>query len=126
MGKKLIQTAITQITILRDLRSLADDLATKSSKFYDREMAMEIYKEVIEKAQTAYDFYCVAESLCNKDMIDDKDWAIEVYKKGIEVSKNTDELTALADSIADEDGLNDELWSEELYAIAEAFETKSV
>lgn len=121
-AKKLIITAITKVTILRDLRTLADDLARENDSFYDREMAMELYKEALEKSKSAYDFYCVAESLCDKDLLDDKDWARDVYQKAIEVAADSDELTYIADSIAHEDNLDDEEWSSELYSIAEEFE----
>lgn len=120
-ANKLIMTAITKITNLRDLRVLADDLAQENNSFYDRGISMELYKEAIEKSKSAYDFYCIAESLCNKDLLDDKDWATDIYQKAIEVAADSDELTYIADSIADEDNLDDEKWSEELYLIAEEF-----
>jgi len=123
-SKKLIMTAITKVTTLRDLRVLADDIAVQNRGFYDRSIASEIYKEAIEKSSTAYEYYCIAESLCNKSLLDDKDWATDIYQKAIEAAADADELTYIADSIADEDNLDDEEWSNELYLIAEEFEGK--
>ena len=121
-ARDLINIAIPKITLLRDLRVLADDIATKNLHFYDRGLAMELYKEALEKSTTAYDFYCIAESLANVHLLNDKEWAIEVYQKAIEASKDSDELTYIADSIADEDTLNDEKWADELYEIAQEFD----
>lgn len=121
---KLIMTAITKITLLRDLRVLADDLSRVNSSFYNRDIAYELYKEAIEKSKSAYDYYCIAESLCNKELLDDKDWATDIYQKAIESAQDADELTYVADSIAHEDNLDDEEWSNELYLIAEEFEGK--
>ena len=121
-AKELMNKAIENITLLRDLRILADEVSRKNLGFYDPTMAMSLYKEAIEKSQTAYDFYCIAESLCSKELLDDKDWAMDVYQKAVEAAKDADELTYIADSIADEDNLADEQWAEELYAIAKEFE----
>lgn len=121
-AKKLLDKTIVEITSLRDLRVLADELATKNLCFYDRELASVLYKEAIEKSNCAYEYYCIAESLSNISMLDDEQWAREIFLKAIEVSQNSDELTYIADAVAEEDGLNDEAWAEELYKIAEEFD----
>ncbi len=121
-ARELIDKATQKVEILRDLRSLADAIATENLSFYDRGYATELYKEALEKSTTAYEFYCIAESLCNKAMLDDKDWAIDVYQKAVECAADSDELTYIADSIADEENLADEEWAQELYKIAEEFE----
>lgn len=121
-AKELIDTAVTKVVLLRDLLYLADAVATKNASFYDRGYASALYKEAIEKSKTAYEFYCIAESICQKGMLDDQDWAQDVYQKAIEAAQDADELAYIADSIADEDNLGDEEWAEELYKIAEEFE----
>jgi hypothetical protein len=121
-ARELLNIAITKITVLRDLRILADAVCEKNDAFYDRGMSSELYKEVIEKSKNAYDFYCVAESLCASDLLDDKDWAAQVYEMAIEKAESADELTYIADSIAYENNLDDEQWAEELYKIAEEFQ----
>lgn len=121
-AKELLYKAIEKVERLRDLRVLADEIARKNDNFYEPQVAMELYKEALEKSQTAYDFYCIAESLCSKELLDDKDWATDVYQKAVEVAQDADELTYIADSIADENNLDDESWADELYAIAEEYE----
>ncbi len=121
-ARKLLNTSIVQITSLRDLRVLADELSCENLGFYDREMASSLYKEAIEKSNSAYEFYCIAESLANINLLDDETWAREIFLKAVEVSQNSDELTYIADCVADEDGLNDEEWAQELYKIALEFD----
>lgn len=121
-ARELLNIAITKVTILRDLRTLADALCEKNESFYDRGLAAELYKECIEKAKSAYDFYCIAESLCSSSLLDDKDWAGDVYEMAVNKAENADELTYIADSIADEENLEDEEWAEELYKAAEEFQ----
>lgn len=119
LAKEACKIAITKITTLRDLRNFADLLAKKSDSFYDQDMSKSIYKEVLSKSFSAYDFYCTAESLCNVELLNDKKWAKEVYELAIESAKSGDELTYIADSIAEEDNLGDEKWASEIYSKAE-------
>ena len=119
-AQELLDKTIEKITRLRDLVVLADDLARKNLGYYDRDLARTIYIEAIDKSKTAYDFYEVAESLCNYELLDDKEWSEEIYQKAVEVCANADELTYIADSIAAE--LGDESWSESLYKLAEDYE----
>lgn len=119
-AKELLEKSISKITKLRDLVVMADDLARKNLGYYDKDMARGLYVEVIDKSKTAYDFYEVAESLSNYELLNDKEWSEEIYQKAIEVCANADELTYIADSIAME--LGDEVWSESLYKLAEDYE----
>lgn len=121
-ARELLDKTIVNITSLRDLRVLADELSTKNLNFYDKELARSLYTEAIEKSNSAYEYYCIAESLSNLTMLDDETWAREIFLKAVEVSQNSDELTYIADAVADEDGLNDEAWAEELYEIAAEFD----
>lgn len=116
LAREAYNLAITKITILRDLRNIADLLSKKSDSFYDKEMAKVIYAEVIEKSSNAYDFYCTAESLCDKTLQDDKKWAKEVYQMAIDSATDDDELSYIADSIADENNLADEKWADKIYS----------
>lgn len=122
-AKEILNISISKITRLRDLIVIADDLCRKNLKYYDRDLARSLYVEAIDKSKTAYDFYEIAESLCNIDLLNDNDWAKEIYEKAIEVCESSEELTYIADSIASD--LNDEPWSNELYEIAQEFDAPS-
>lgn len=119
MAKEAYKLAIPKITILRDLRNLADTLSTKSDSFYDKEMARVVYTEVLEKSSNAYDYLITAESVCNETLLNDKIWAKEIYSMALESATNDDESTYIADSIADEENLGDEKWAEKIYSKTE-------
>ncbi|RXI47481.1 hypothetical protein CRU99_02300 [Malaciobacter mytili] len=117
LAKEAYKLALSKVTLLRDLRNLADILALKKDSFYDKDMAKEVYKEALLKTTSPYDYLCIAESLCNKDMLNDKVWAKEVYKLAIKASSNSDDLEAIAQSVALEENLDDEEWSNKIFSM---------
>lgn len=116
LAREAYNLAITKVTILRDLRNIADLLSKESDSFYDKEMAKVIYEEILSKSSSAYDFYCTAESLCDETLLNDKKWASEVYLLAINSATDDNELAYIADSIADEDNLGDEKWADKIYS----------
>ncbi|MCJ8327499.1 MAG: hypothetical protein MJK08_10410 [Campylobacterales bacterium] len=123
-AKELLDITIKKITNLRDLRNLADELAKKNDGFYDVKIAATLYNECISKAKSSYDYYCIADSLCDMDLLNDPAWAKEIYILAIKEVSNAEELVYIADAISDEDLLNDQDWASELYASADEFEDK--
>ncbi|RXJ86693.1 hypothetical protein [Arcobacter sp. CECT 8985] len=118
LAKEAYKLAISKVVLLRDLRHIADMLATKKDSFYDKEMAKKVYEEAISKSKTAFDFVAIAESLCDSNMLNDKEMAKEVYEKAIKSCENSDELEAVADSVIQEDNLFDEQWASKIYSIS--------
>lgn len=116
LAKEAYKLALSKVTLLRDLRNLADNLATKKDSFYDKDMAKEIYKEALLKTTLPYDYLCIAESLCNQNMLNDKVWAKEVYKLAIKASSNSDDLEAIAQSV--EENLDDEVWANKIFSMS--------
>lgn len=121
-SKEVLNIAIKKVTRIRELIVIADDISRKNLKYYDKDLARSLYIEAIDKSTTSYEFYEIAESLCNIDLLNDSLWAKEIYEKAIEVCESADELTYIADSIASD--LKDEPWSEELYEAAQEFGSK--
>lgn len=121
-AKELLDETIKKITTLRDLRNLADELAIKNEGFYDVDIASTLYKECLSKAQSSYDFYCIADSLCDVNLLNNKEWAKEVYEAAVNKAQAGDELEYIADAISSENGLNDQEWASSLYASVEEFE----
>ncbi len=116
LAKEAYKLALSKVTLLRDLRNLADVLALKNDSFYDKDMAKEVYKEALFKTTLPYDYLCIAESLCNESMLDDKIWAKEVYNLAIKASSNSDDLEAIAQSV--EENLDDEKWANKIFSMS--------
>ncbi|AXH09291.1 hypothetical protein CP960_02155 [Malaciobacter halophilus] len=122
LSKEAYKLAISKITLFRDLRSIADILAKPKDSFYDENMAKSVYKEAIEKASSAYEYLTLAESLCDKSLLNDKQWAKEVYKLALKIASTSDEYEAIAESILNEDNLDDEKWANEVFSISSKLE----
>lgn len=118
LAKEAYKLAITKATLLRDIRYVADILSTKDTSFRDENMAKSVYKDAIAQSKTAYDFVAIAESLCDKNMLNDKDFAKEVYELAIKACENSDELEAVAESVAQEDNLFDEKWAAKIFSMS--------
>lgn len=121
LAKEAYKLAVTKITLLRDLRTVADILAKEKDSFYDKEMAKSIYSEAIEKATIVYEYLTIAESLSDKELLNDKKWAKEVYQEAIKISSTADEIETIAQSIANEDTLDDDKWANEVFALSSKY-----